>query len=306
MTVHDRLCGRTLSDAEWMERDIHRRRNGTAMGSSPFSVAMCTYKEDDPQELSTAIDSVIEQTQSPSEIILVKNGPIPETLETVIESHRDAHPELFSIINLDKNHARGVARQISIEECDHELVALMDTDDVSVSDRFQTQLEYLEENPTVDVVGGYVAEFNSDPECPSAVRKVPLAPKELESKARFRSPLNQPTVMARKQALLDAGGYRDIELMEDYDLWVRVLLNGGTIANIPKVLTNVQAGTEMYKRRGGVRYTLAESKLLYEFFKMGFITLPVLAFNLAVRIPVRLVPNALRGTIYSNILRNDG
>jgi glycosyltransferase involved in cell wall biosynthesis len=276
------------------------------MGPSPFSVAMCTYKEDGPQELSTAIDSVIEQTQQPSEIVLVKNGPIPETLETVIESHQDAHPELFSIINLKRNRARGVARQISIEQCHHELVALMDTDDISVADRFQTQIAYLEDHPSVDVVGGYVAEFDTDPECPDTIRKVPLGPDELESKARFRCPLNQPTVMARKQALLDAGGYRDIEIMEDYDLWVRVLLNGGTIANIPKVLTNVHAGEGMYKRRGGVRYTLAESKLLYEFFEMGFLTLPILVLNLIIRIPVRLLPNALRGAIYSKLLRNDG
>jgi glycosyltransferase involved in cell wall biosynthesis len=295
-----------LSHTEQMERYIQQRRNASAMGLSPFSVAMCTYKEDDPQELSTAIDSIIEQTQPPSEIVLVKNGPIPKSLETVIESHRDAHPELLSIIDLECNRTRGVARQISIEQSNHEFVALMDTDDVSVSDRFQTQLEYLKANPSVDVVGGYVAEFDSDPECASTVRKVPLDPKKLESKAHFRSPLNQPTVMARKQALLDVGGYRDIELMEDYDLWVRVLLNGGTIANIPKVLTNVRAGTEMYKRRGGVRYTLTESKLLYEFFKMGFMTFPVLAFNLVVRIPIRLVPNTLREIIYSKILRNDG
>jgi glycosyltransferase involved in cell wall biosynthesis len=275
------------------------------MGPSPFSVAMCTYKEDDPQELSTAIDSVIEQTQPPSEIVLVKNGPVPETLETVIESHQDVHPELFSIISLKRNRARGIARQISIEQCHHEFVALMDTDDISVADRFQTQIAYLEDHSSVDVVGGYVAEFDADSECPDTIRKVPLGPDELESKARFRCPLNQPTVMARKQALLDAGGYRDIEIMEDYDLWIRVLLNGGTIANIPKVFTNVHAGGEMYKRRGGVRYALAESKLLYEFFEMGFLTLPLLMLNLVVRIPVRLVPNALRGAIYSKILRND-
>lgn len=275
------------------------------MESSAFSVAMCTYDGDDPDELSTAIESVIDQTLPPAEIVLVKNGPLPEPLEAVIESHRSAHPDVFSVIGLGRNRARGVARQLSIERCRHELVALMDTDDVSVSDRFQTQIEYLNEHPTVDVVGGYVAEFESDADRPYAIRKVPLDPDVLADKARFRSPLNQPTVMARRQALLDAGGYRDIDILEDYDLWVRVLMNGGTITNIPKVLTNVHAGENMYKRRGGMEYVRAEAKLQYDFFTTGFIGLPILLFNLAVRIPIRLLPNVLRSELYSRVLRSN-
>jgi glycosyltransferase involved in cell wall biosynthesis len=268
------------------------------MNDAPFSVAFTTFRKDDPDELSTALDSVINQTVSPSEVVLVKNGPVPQALDTVIDSIREAHPGLLSITELPHNRPRGEARQISIEECRHDLVALMDTDDIAVPNRFRLQLEYLREHPTVDVVGGYAAEFDTDPDEPYAVRSVPLEPETVAKKARFRSPLNQPTVMARRRAILDAGGYRPLHLMEDYDLWMRMLGNDATIANVPEVLVKFRAGSEMYRRRGNLRYARAELNLQCDFYKNNFTTLPVLLLNLCTRVPLRILPNRVREFVY--------
>ncbi|MFC6723322.1 glycosyltransferase [Halobium palmae] len=275
------------------------------MDSPPFSVLISTYTNDDPDYLSVALESVIKQTAPPAEIVLVKDGPLSPALDSVVQTYHENYPELFEIRKLSENRGPGVARRIGVEITEHETIAMMDADDISVPTRFERQLEHLRQHPETDAVGGYIAEFSSNPDDPYAIRKVPLKPEAIASKARFRSPMNQTTVMARKQALLDAGNYRSTTRMEDYDLWARMLSGGATLTNVPEVLVNVRAGDEMYERRGGLEYARAEIRLQREFIRMGFVSVPVALLNLAVRLPGRLAPDQLRGWAYSRFFRRD-
>lgn len=268
------------------------------------SVVLATYRGDDPDALQDALDSVLCQTHTPSEIVFVENGPIPSTIESVVETYQQRYPDTFSVVQIETNQERGYARRIGIENASHELVAMMDTDDIAVSERFEEQVEYLSDHPEIDAVGGYIAEFTDDPDNPHAIRRVPLTPEELEDKARFRSPINQMTVMARRKAILEAGNYRRVDPMEDYDLWARMLVNGSKLANIPQVLAKVRGGEEMYARRGGWKNAREEVRLQRQFLESGFVNLPVALMNLSIRVPIRLLPNRLRGIIYSRILRN--
>lgn len=268
------------------------------------SVVLATYGGDDPDALQEALDSVINQTHTPAEIVLVENGPIPSTIESIVETYQQDHPSTFSVVQIDTNQERGYARQIGIESASHELVAMMDTDDISVPQRFEEQVEYLSDHPSVDAVGGYIAEFTDDPDNPHAIRRVPLTPEDVANKARFRSPINQMTVMVRREAVLKAGNYKRVDPMEDYDLWARMLVNGSKLANIPQVLAKVRGGEKMYARRGGWKNAHEEIRLQRQFLELGFINLPVALMNLCIRIPIRLLPNRFRGEIYSQILRN--
>ena len=273
------------------------------MNSLNVSVVLTTYEGDDPNELAEALESVIEQSASPAEIVLVKDGPVSSELEAIIESYESDHPDLFSISKLETNQGQGKARQVGVENATHDFVAMMDADDISVPTRFQQQTDYLHAHPEIDAVGGHIAEFVSNPEEPYAVRKVPTEPCVVARKARFRSPLNQTTVMARRQAILDAGNYQPTDRMEDYGLWARMLLNEATLANIPEVLAKVRAGEKMYERRGGWEYAREEIRLQQDFLRMGFVSVPVALLNLAIRVPMRLLPNRFRGAFYSRFLR---
>jgi glycosyltransferase involved in cell wall biosynthesis len=271
---------------------------------SDISTVITTYRGDDADELSEALDSIFNQTLPPAEVVLVEDGLITPDIESTITHFQHKYSDSFSTISLETNRGQGYARRVGIESVSHDLVAMMDADDISVPERFDYQIEYLNQHPEIDVVGGYIAEFGIDKHSPHAVRRVPLKPDEIASKARFRAPLNQTTVMARRDAILDAGNYRDVDRMEDYDLWGRMLSNGSTLANIPEILAKVRGGDAMYSRRGGWEYAREEIRLQRQFRNIGFVSLPVALANLCIRVPIRLLPNRLRAAIYSRFLRD--
>jgi hypothetical protein len=91
--------------------------------------------------------------------------------------------------------------------------------------------------------------------------------------------------------------------MEDYDLWIRMLLDGAMFANIPEVLVKVRAGEEMYGRRGGWEYAREEIRTQVEFYRRGFTSFPIFVFNTFTRTTLRLIPNTIRGAIYQQIAR---
>lgn len=276
------------------------------MGTDTFSVVFTTYGSDDPSEVRTAFNSIVDQTVVPDEIVIVKDGPVPGPLSDAIATFGRDYPRLVAIYSLSENCGHGKALQIGVERCSHELVAIMDADDISVRTRFERQLSYLEDNPEVDLVGGYIAEFDDDPDDVVSVRKVPTSPARVERKARYRSPVNQTTAMFRRSTVINAGNYRGVARMEDYDLWGRILANGATIANIPEVLAKVRGGTAMHSRRGGLEYAREEVRQQWLFLRIGFVSVPAFILNLLIRIPVRLLPNRVRGLIYDWILRTDG
>lgn len=272
--------------------------------TSNVSVVMATYGGDDPDELREALESVFCQTLPATEVVLVENGPVPTSIRSVIETYRSHHPDSLSIVQLATNQERGYVRRVGVENANHELVAMMDSDDIAVPQRLETQVEYLSDHPDIDAVGGYIAEFTDDPDDPHAIRRVPTTPDEVANTARFKNPMNQMTVTARRTAILDAGNYRPVDPMEDYDLWVRMLANGSKLANLPQILAKVRGGEAMYARRGGWKSAREDIRLQRRFLDMGFISLPVALLNLCIRVPTRLLPNRLRAAIYSRFLRD--
>jgi glycosyltransferase involved in cell wall biosynthesis len=266
---------------------------------------MAVYYGDDPEFVRSALDSVLEQTVPPQEIVIVADGPLPTALSTVLSEATSAHPKTVRVESLETNQGLGMALQIGVEACSHDLVARMDADDIALPDRFEKQLDYLAANPQVDVLGGYVAEFETDPESVESVRTVPTDPDTARSRAPFRCPLNHPTVMFRREAVLEAGNYSSLRSMQDYELWVRMVTQGYTIDNLPEVLVHCRTGEELYTRRGGLSYARIEVGLQRQFLQMGAISVPEFVFNICTRIPVRIAPRRVRGFVYQRLLRNE-
>ncbi|MGQ3330845.1 glycosyltransferase [Halorubrum sp. FL23] len=274
------------------------------MGFDSFSVLLCTYAGDDAPELGRALESIFDQTVQPAEVVIVADGPLTDELEDVLADLEEKYPETLRQVSLSSNQGLGAALRRGVQECSHEWVARMDSDDIAIEDRFERQLGYINQHPETDVVGGYIGEFSTDPDRIETVREVPTTSKAIRSSARFRCPLNHPTVMFRRSAVLDVGNYRPLRSMQDYDLWMRLLADGYTIANVPAVLVTCAAGEDLFARRGGFEYARIEVRLQYEFLRLGVISLPVFLLNVCARIPLRLVPNRLRGFVYKRFLRD--
>lgn len=267
-----------------------------------FSVLMSVYKADNPVFFGQALQSIVVSTIMPTEVVLVSDGQLTAELKQVIDNYQYKLP--IHLLRLESNVGLGLALQAGLKQCTYEWVARFDADDICCDDRFAKQLSFLESNPNIDILGGQIIEFNKSPNEAVAVKKsVPLKHQFIQQYAKSRNPMNHMTVIFRKSAVLEAGNYQYAPLYEDYDLWVRMLLNESKFANIDEVLVYARAGKSMYQRRGGLSYAKQEAIMQIRFHKLGFISFFNLIKNLTFRIPVRLAPNRLRATIYSVFLR---
>lgn len=265
-----------------------------------FSVSICTYGGDNPEWLAVALESVLNQTVTPDEIVLTVDGPIPKELDNVILAY-EKNP-VFKIVRLEKNSGLGEARRVSLQNCSNELIALMDADDISVSYRFEKQLAYFDDG--VDIVGGNISEFIDSLENTVGKRIVPRTDNEIKKYMKKRCPMNHVTVMFKKSSVEKAGGYIDWYYDEDYYLWLRMMKNGAVFANTGTVLVNVRVGKEMYSRRGGIKYFKSEAKLQKYMYKNKIIGLGTYFSNVAKRLIVQvLMPNKIRGFIFKKFAR---
>ena len=267
-----------------------------------FSVSMCVYEKDNPEWFRVAVESILNQTSKPDEVVLVVDGPVGDNLKNVILEYDQL--ECFKVIWLPENKGLGNARRIGVAACSNDLVAMMDSDDISVPNRFEKQLHLFEKDSALDIAGGLISEFIGEPGNVVAKRIVPTTDIEIKEYLKSRCPLNHVTVMCKKTSLDKVGGYLDWYANEDYYLWIRMVMANMKFANIPEVLVNVRIGEEMYQRRGGIRYFKSEAKLQKYMLDHKIIGFGTYLVNVAKRLIVQvLLPNRLRGWVFQKFAR---
>lgn len=263
---------------------------------------MSVYKNDSPEWFETAVMSVINQTSKPSEIILIRDGEVPEKLNNKINELVKKFPLIKLHINKN-NLGLGLTLQKGIELSSHEIIARMDSDDYSVPTRFETQLKALIDND-LDLVGSHVKEFVDDIENVQNEKKVPITQEEIKDFAKSRNPFCHPSVMFRKSKVLESGNYQDMKLCEDYYLWIRMIQKGCKVANIDDFLVYMRVSLDLYARRGGYKYYKSQKQLLKFMWKTKFINWFTYTKNTIVRFIVQvLMPNKLRQKFYEKKLR---
>lgn len=267
-----------------------------------FSVSMCVYGGDDPGWFQTAVNSIWNQTCKPDEVVLVVDGPVPEEMNRKIAAY-ETNP-YFHVIRLETNRGHGNARRIGLDACTHELVAIMDADDISAPDRFEKQLSAFAKDESVDVVGGNITEFTGDPENKIGERIVSCGDTEIKIDMKKRCPMNLVTVMFKKSSVKSVGGFMDWYCEEDYYLWLRMALADKVFANVPDILVNVRVGKETYQRRGGLKYFKSEAKLQKYMWEHRLIGFGAYCMNVSKRFAVQvLLPNRLRGWVFKKFAR---
>lgn len=267
-----------------------------------FSVLLSIYKKEQPTYLKECLDSLFAQTLPPTEVVLVKDGPLTPELDCVITEYVQKYP-VIKVIPLAQNGGLGKALNEGLKYCSFDLVARMDTDDIAKPTRFEKQVEVFRLHPEVDICSAWIDEFEESTTNITSTRKLPEKMSEIICYAQARNPINHPVVMFRKCKVLEAGGYLHFPLFEDYYLWVRMLMNGCKFYNIQESLLFFRSTPEMFKRRGGINYVQTEIKFQITIRKLGFISVSQCIKNISIRLIVRLIPNSLRKSIYKNILR---
>ena len=268
-----------------------------------FSVAMCVYGKDNPEWFETAVNSVLNQTVKPSEIVLVVDGPVPDELNTIISKFENRN--IFKIIRFSENKGHGNARRASLNACTNEIVAIMDADDISVPNRFEKQLSVFNNDNDLDIVGGNIAEFIDEPNNIVGKRIVPPNDDEIKKYLKTRCPMNLNTVMFKKSSVNKVGGFIDWYCDEDYYLWVRMYQAKMKFANMQEVLVHMRICDDTYRRRGGLRYFKSEAKLQKYMLDNKVINFKTYISNVAKRLIVQvLLPNKIRGWVFKTFARN--
>jgi glycosyltransferase involved in cell wall biosynthesis len=219
------------------------------------SVLMPCYNTADT--LEEALQSLRRQTFPDFEIIAVDDGSTDHT--PAILQDWQAQDDRLRVIR--QAHAGIVAAlDCGLAACQAPLVARMDADDRSHSTRLERQVAYLQSHPEVDVAGCLVEGFP-----PGQVREgyriyidwlnSLVTDGDIRREIFVESPLAHPSVIFRRAAIEQAGGYQERGWAEDYDLWLRLYLRGVHFGKVPQVLLEWREHPERLTRRDG-RYSL--------------------------------------------------
>jgi len=258
---------------------------------------------DDPKFFDSAMKSIWDdQLMKPSQIVIVKDGPLPKVYEKEISRWCNILPEIITICSLSENSGLASALNYGLHFCKYELVARMDSDDVSLPHRFLRQVQFMNSDENIAVSSAFVEEFNfsDDGDSSSFVRRVPTSYKEIISFAKYRSPMNHPCVIFRKSFLLNIGGYPNYKNAQDYALWALMLNNGAYMLNIGEVLLRMRAGHGLIQRRGG-HFLNNEIKVVFYLYDIGFIATYQLFLSILYRFIYRSLPFSLRKLLYETL-----
>lgn len=272
-----------------------------------ISVLISVYKKEKPEFLKLALESIwANQTLKPDQIVLVEDGPLPDSLEEIVQSFKfkvqNEGYGTFTVVKLLVNGGLTKALNEGLKHVTGDLIARMDSDDVSESHRFERQVAYLEAHPDVDIISGSLQEFDADNDCLN-IRHYPQTHEECVKFIVKACPLAHPSVMMRKRIFDEGLKYDErYRMSQDIKLWYDAVLAGYRLGNIPEV-------TLFFRREGDVFRRRSRAKAWNEFkiYMNGIYRLKGL-FTLSYRYPIaryifRNLPPSLVKRIYGSKIR---
>lgn len=268
---------------------------------------MSTYAADDAEHLLLAGRSMIEQTLLPDEIVLVCDGVLTEDLLAALktlEIEARAKGIVWKQVDLPEN--RGLARALNagIAELTSDWVARMDADDYALPQRLEKQVNYLKNNPDTEVLFTAQAEFYTSHETVDALKVVPTEHDDIVSLLRWRNIISHPTVVYSRKRLFEAGGYRAVPYLEDYDLYMRMLEKGATFGALEEPMVHVRVSPQQVRRRGGLRYAFVEVGFRFNLMRKGMLKFHQWLISTPLYFCFRIAPPFLKWKLYRTVRKN--
>ena len=205
---------------------------------SRYSVLMSIYIKTTREELKKSVDSMLAQTIPPEEFILVCDGQIKDEVKKLIEEYIEKNPGVFTVLRNRENRGLAYALNCGIEVARNEIIARMDSDDISLCDRYEKQLMAFEQDAQLALVGTRTLDFVDDIE--DAVKNDKIYPTSYEAikkMIRRNDPFAHPTVMYKKPEVIRCGLYDpNLRRRQDYDLFSKMIGMGCKAINLPEAL----------------------------------------------------------------------
>lgn len=221
---------------ERLEKEIedqHLAFNNASLNESTtpiISVVMSVYNTE--KYVAAALESILNQTFNNFEIILIDDGSSDASLD-IVRSYEDPRIRIVH----QNNHGLVYSFNKGVRLARGEFIARMDADDICLPSRFEKELVWLLSDPKHGLVGTFFRYIEQETAAPlDVIQTSPLQHTDIMRMMYLVNPFGHGSVMYRKQAFLDAGGYRkEYEPSEDYDLWRRIG-EKWTVGQIPEVL----------------------------------------------------------------------
>lgn len=280
-----------------------RHAKGLVMKS--YSVLMSVYYKEKAEYLETAIESMLKQTVPPEQFVLVEDGKLTNELESVVFKYEKENPNLFTVVRLDENKGLGYALDEGMKYCRNELIARMDSDDISLLQRCERELEVFERYPEMDIVSGAINEFKNTTDNIVSVRRVPESEKEIKRQMKRRSAFNHPAVMYKKSAVIRVGGYGSSARKEDHDLFSRMVFGGCNAYNLQESILYYRIGDDNIKRRKSWKNVSSYIEIMWINLLRKYCTIGDFVFVFFSQIFYLVAPVRLLEFLLKKIYRND-
>lgn len=259
----------------------------------PISIVVATYAGEVAANLDACLQSLVDQSYQPAEIVIVIDGPIPAEQEAVLDGVRERSAAPVKLVRLATNEGRGNARNRGIAASTSEFVALMDSDDLCLPQRLQVQAEFLTDNPGIDVVASWSQEFEDGQPQARRIKYTPTGHEAIRKALRWSNCVANPTIVFRKSAWDAVGripGFRHMN--EDYLFFLRLCSAGFKFACIPEVLLLVRIDDRQRQRRRGFRLLMDDLRFRWSSYKEGHLSLGATAAAMVMISARRLAPAA--------------
>lgn len=272
-----------------------------------ISVLMSVYKSEKGAFLDRSLQSVWDdQTRKPEQIVLIEDGAIPEELELIIDGFQlrvnASGVAKMVVVKLPVNGGLTKALNAGIKHVTGDLIARMDSDDISAPQRFELQEKFFRENPEIDILGGSMQEFDDEHECLN-VRHYPLTHEDACKYIVKACPLAHPAVMMRRR-IFDEGLHYDerYRMSQDIKLWYDAILAGYRMANLQEIVLFFRQQGDVFRRRSRVKAWNEFKIYMNGIYRMHGL------FTLAYRYPIaryvfRNLPPSLVKKIYESGMR---
>ena len=228
-----------------------------------------------------------------SEILMVIDGPIDKELEALCEWAKSEVK--VNILKLRENLGFAAALNYGLENTNCELIFRHDPDDVLVRERFNVQYNFMVSNPDIAVCGGLALV-----KCGSgmSVLTQPEHHCDIQQKFKSRNPMIHASVIFRREAVLQVGGYPNFRKAQDYALWGTLISKGYKLHNLQIPVVEARLDEEALSKRG-FRYYQSEIAVLFYLHKINVVGTKYLLFQLLWRCVVRSVPTGLKLQLYN-------
>lgn len=269
-----------------------------------YSVLIELCRSELPENLNVCLESMLMQSYPPSELVLVCRQDLTNELRIIVKSFQNEYKDIFRIVSAGDDMTVGQALNKGIEACSYDYIVRMDSDDISKEDRCLKQMTLFAIKPNLSISGTFVEEFDSQTGQPIDIKRVPVLHQEITKYAKKRNPFNRQTVAFKKSAALAVGGYSDSAEFEDYELIVKMLMNGQYGQNIPEPLVRYRVSEDTFRQRKSLKRTKAFIRVRRTFCQYGFCKFRDLIMPCSVQCLLTIMPRRFTKWFYKKYLRD--